>query len=126
MNGHGPYSSVYNYYDRYSITRIFISALLFAQPLLQNVFRNMETNRSMSQHTQTQQNAATVSFITPISQPIFRSVDPAQVTTFVKVRESYKLEIEPKQSDVTFLKVLSYNVRIYHEVIDNLVIIGKF
>ena len=85
----------------------------------------MPTTRSMS-NSQNQQNGATVSVFTPISAPILRSVDPSQVAKFLKERERYELEIESKQGEIPSLKVLPYKASVDHELLDNLVFMGKF
>lgn len=69
---------------------------------------------------------ASVSLFAPISAPILRSVDPSEIAKFLKERERYELEIKSKQAEIPSLKVLPYKASIDHQLLDNLVFMGKF
>lgn len=45
---------------------------------------------------------------------------------FLKELEKYDLEIKSKQSEIQSLKVLPYKAIIYHQLLDNLLFMGKF
>jgi len=59
-----------------------------------------------------QQPAASISLFAPISAPILRSLEPVNVSRFLKERERYLLEIEAKQVDVPSLKALPYKASV--------------
>lgn len=69
---------------------------------------------------------ASVSLFAPISAPILRSVDPSEIAKFLKERERYEPEIKSKQSEIPSLKVLPYKASTDHQLLDNLVFMGKF
>lgn len=69
---------------------------------------------------------ASASLFTPLSAPVLRSVDPAEVAKFLKQRERYELKIKSKQSEIPSLKVLPNIASIDHELLDNVFFMGTF
>lgn len=62
-----------------------------------------------------------ISLFTPISAPILRSVDPAEMAKLLKERERYELEVKSKQSEIPSLKVLPYKASTDHQLRNDLV-----
>lgn len=55
-----------------------------------------------------------------------RSVDPVQVTRFLKERERYELEVKTKKAEIPTLTALPYSASIDRSLLKNLVFMGKF
>lgn len=68
--------------------------------------------------------ASATALFTPVSAPIFRSVDPIEVARFLKERERYELEIKAKAAELPSLKAVTYTASIDRSLLKSLVYMG--
>jgi len=88
--------------------------------------RNTNMASDNESNAGSQQPAASISLFAPISAPILRSLEPVNVSRFLKERERYLLEIEAKQVDVPSLKALPYKASVDRSLLKSAFFFGKF
>lgn len=84
------------------------------------------SNIDQSQGQSSTPSQASVPVFVPVAPPILYSVDPVQVTIFLKERERYEREVSSKQAEVPSLKVLPYTASIDLSLLEDLFFMGKF
>lgn len=68
---------------------------------------------------------AAVSQFTSLSGHIIRSASLPEIAKFMKELWRYELEFKSKLPEIPPLKVLRYKISIEHQLVDNLVLMGK-
>ena len=67
-----------------------------------------------------------VSMFTPIAHPALRTVDPVDVSAFLKERERYELEILEKKKELPTLTFTPYTSCIDRKLLKHMLMLGEF
>ena len=69
---------------------------------------------------------ATVPLFKPVSHPVLKSVDPVQVSLFLKAREQYEQDVSEKQKELPTLTLAPYTSCIDRTLLKHMVLLGEF